>query len=1632
MVTISKNTDKGGIELSFPGKPTDEILAWIKAHGYAWSKFNKIWWKKFSDNSWQLVHEYFDQPIPGEPASVKTPESIGEPTGEPLFYGITADEFILLDITASLKSFARNEALKRNKIFEKKDNLKASLIKKKLMLKNGAINDMGRTIRKNIIAGGDYNSGSYYSGYDKIINAHWKKPEEQKAEPVKERPSAWITPDTQFSPIIEKIKKQHPGTEVDLAKQIDLGRKIESEHTNDATEAIRITYDHLWEDPKYYTKAKPANWAEKELEKENKPEKDFIKEHIIIGSIPKVEFKPEKISELTKGSFYLRFTDDPSADLEHKYSRWYMDDMELEAAIERGLKEGKDYFKDNAVGEYFKLHTGLSGHKLESETLAGAIKEVESKNNWFRRADEDSWAIFEDDESVFSVKQDTPEGNTFYPYKVHFFKEYNKTQGQDYRKIFLREQEGLKLYLVDGEQVRKDKIMFVSGGHGYVYDWIPKDEVWIDDNQKDKPADMEATIKHELFEIGKMRDEGLDYESAHELANKMEKKVRQEAKLDTPESKIAFLKTISFIETGEKKTDNDYEPDDAEYNQRKVFVPVYFNLWHYADNTDPDSESFIDIDEAISDLPKPGRGEPDKYFTPVKEMRLYLQEQLIDSKGDVADEGKIFSYKDFIDKYKDNDFVKQFGIDDLITDNSFISRESTAETLLNEVYFGIDKDLIKQYEENGVKLNISTQKQGKYRTINVENEQGDEVGSIKLRIADHSYNPANNDVDAQSGNFISVEIANKNETAGRFHGKFGIQFTGDDNYNDVIDAVNERVKEIIDRWDIKPLVMEKEFKSDKFLSNITELRKFVSGSQIEALMHLIRSEEREAGLEIVDNLINTIKTMPKTYETEKIKTEDKIVYLHYFKGGSDFYIVERDKEVIQHHAFGYSILNQDYEMAEWGYISIVELIQNNVELDFYWTPKKFSEVKKKWSSEEEKTEKPATRIVVEWSEGKSGRDFPIKDMDELQVFLREAGKTDNPKNTYIKNKILFDGKPYRVDVGEMTDDFDYEKENIMDYLKRVYPDKGWSIYESPQSVNSSKYIEFLEKLHELDLWKEFEWPIGTVREYRKFILHEGNERAVTDLGIKESLKDVTKGGKRYTEAIISIKPGQEDLKDEIEAAYQENTGTKTIIQPGVKALPIVRYNDIEYFVDWKLQEVRNIKTAQSIKFTDIHKDELKAAIRFLRANEGPNVSMPGLDEPESEKKDILKESSTSKVLIDTHNQKFEFLKIKNRRFTYCNKTGELVLGGNNIDISSHSQEHFDLGVKSDIDNCSRGWMGTGKDYPDGIIHFAPNYTIEMLREPQYFNEAFDTLEMILKNGANYNTIVRGFGKVHEQKISDIMPEKKTEPTKATLSTSDYKNEFELNKAIESLLDKKWNDKTDTWSAEELQFIKGYTGYGGLDKFGEITKASLFEYFTPDQVIEKMWGLAYKYGYKDGPVLEPSCGIGPFFDRRFVSNLIEKTGYEINKYSARIAKLLYPEANINDGQDTKYFEQLFIVKNYTVRSKVMPRYQLVIGNPPYGTVGGIYMGMGEKSYTHANNYIDYFILRGLDLLQKDGLLIFIIGAETASGGVPFLDQNMNKVKEMINERGRLIDAYRLPSGVFLRTDVTSDIVIFRKK
>ena len=276
--------------------------------------------------------------------------------------------------------------------------------------------------------------------------------------------------------------------------------------------------------------------------------------------------------------------------------------------------------------------------------------------------------------------------------------------------------------------------------------------------------------------------------------------------------------------------------------------------------------------------------------------------------------------------------------------------------------------------------------------------------------------------------------------------------------------------------------------------------------------------------------------------------------------------------------------------------------------------------------------------------------------------------------------------------------------------------------------------------------------------------------------------------------------------------------------------------------------------------------------------------------------------------------------------------------------------------------------------------------------------------------------------VEEEK--ELIPEIKTD-------IKSYKNPYEINKAIERLVDR----KNDTYSANELEFISYYSGYGGLEKFGEIgierMKGLMYEFYTPDAVVKKMWALAYKYGYGtigDNSVFEPSVGIGAFL--KYAPKDVRLVANEINEYSAKICEILYPNAKV----ELKYFEQNFLKSNSSIKNKTenLDKYSLIIGNPPYGKLDSKYIGMGEGSYSKAGNFTEYFITRGLDLLVQGGLLIYIVGAEQYNGGSLFLDSELSKVKEIIFDKADLLDAYRLPINIFERTGVSSEIVVFKKR
>jgi len=94
-----------------------------------------------------------------------------------------------------------------------------------------------------------------------------------------------------------------------------------------------------------------------------------------------------------------------------------------------------------------------------------------------------------------------------------------------------------------------------------------------------------------------------------------------------------------------------------------------------------------------------------------------------------------------------------------------------------------------------------------------------------------------------------------------------------------------------------------------------------------------------------------LSCIPGLYETEKIPLKEKLIYLHFFIGGCDWYIAEYDGNDL---LWGFAILNNDYQMAEWGYVSFRELkeikldgwLEVDCETEDVWEVKRAIEIDK--------------------------------------------------------------------------------------------------------------------------------------------------------------------------------------------------------------------------------------------------------------------------------------------------------------------------------------------------------------------------------------------------------------------------------------------------------------------------------------------------------------------------------------------------------------------------------------------------------------------------------------------------------------------------------------------------------------
>ena len=183
--------------------------------------------------------------------------------------------------------------------------------------------------------------------------------------------------------------------------------------------------------------------------------------------------------------------------------------------------------------------------------------------------------------------------------------------------------------------------------------------------------------------------------------------------------------------------------------------------------------------------------------------------------------------------------------------------------------------------------------------------------------------------------------------------------------------------------------------------------------------------------------------------------------------------------------------------------------------------------------------------------------------------------------------------------------------------------------------------------------------------------------------------------------------------------------------------------------------------------------------------------------------------------------------------------------------------------------------------------------------------------------------------------------------------------------------------------------------------------------TPEFMIRAIWRALRQMGFDGGRVLEPGCGTGLFFALcpEALAGKLALTGVEMDPTTARIAKLLYPNALIRHEDFTK--------------AKLPELYDLAIGNPPFSdrTVRADDPAGELRLSLH-----DYFIARSVERLRPGGLAAFVTSRWT-------MDKVDGKARQHIAAMADLIGAVRMPEGAMhdrAGTEVVVDILFLQKR
>ena len=223
----------------------------------------------------------------------------------------------------------------------------------------------------------------------------------------------------------------------------------------------------------------------------------------------------------------------------------------------------------------------------------------------------------------------------------------------------------------------------------------------------------------------------------------------------------------------------------------------------------------------------------------------------------------------------------------------------------------------------------------------------------------------------------------------------------------------------------------------------------------------------------------------------------------------------------------------------------------------------------------------------------------------------------------------------------------------------------------------------------------------------------------------------------------------------------------------------------------------------------------------------------------------------------------------------------------------------------------------------------------------------------------------------------------------------------------------WGGLADVFDPDKDSWAREYTQLKELlspEEYAAARASTLNAHYTSPTVIRAIYDTVERIGFTTGNILEPSCGVGNFFGMLPESMQGSRLyGVELDSISGRIARQLYPEANIT-------------VAGFETTSQ-RDFYDLAVGNVPFGNYK-----VNDKAYNHLGFSIhNYFFAKALDQVRPGGVVAFVTSRFT-------MDSKDSSARKYLAQRADLLGAVRLPNNAFKAnagTEVVSDILFLQK-